>query len=180
MTVHSSSLPKHKGFHDLTNNYNPRRPSPQHSRPQKRTRHRRRPTTLLRNPQTFPTPPPPIRTTPPPPRNTRRSMTIHTASTSSHTRRLKSTTNPLRQETPQHRTARKQPLALHVFFVRCAEGRGFAVGDFDDVGGVGRVAERRAGKAGGVDGDGAHGGEEGDHEFVAAGLAEGFVGEVGL
>ena len=54
------------------------------------------------------------------------------------------------------------------------------VGDFDDVGGVGRVAERRAGEAGGVDGDGAHGGEEGDHEFVAAGLAEGFVGEVGL
>jgi hypothetical protein len=64
--------------------------------------------------------------------------------------------------------------------VRCAESGCFVVGDFDDVGGVGRVAEGRAGEAGGVDGDGAHGGEERNHEFVAAGLAEGFVGEVGL
>jgi hypothetical protein len=54
------------------------------------------------------------------------------------------------------------------------------VRDFDDVRRVRRVAERRAGMTGGVDGDGAHGGEEGDHEFIAAGLAEGFVGEVGL
>ena len=103
-----------------------------------------------------------------------------TSTTSSYARRLKSTTDPLWQETPQRRPAREQPLALDVFFVRCAEGRGFGVGDFDDVGGVGRVAERRAGMAGGVDGDRPHGGEEGDHEFVAAGLAEGFVGEVGL
>lgn len=84
-------------------------------------------------------------------------MATHSRNSRS-TRRLKSTTNPLRQETPQRRTRREQSLTLHVLFVCGAERRGFAVGDFDDVGGVGRVAERGPGEAGGVDGDGAHGG----------------------
>lgn len=64
--------------------------------------------------------------------------------------------------------------------MRCARSASFLIRNFDDVGWVCWVAERGACESGCVDGDCTHCCEQGDHEFVAAGLAELFVCEIGL
>jgi hypothetical protein len=80
----------------------------------------------------------------------------------------------------ERRFGGEEAFALEVFFAGVAESGGFRVRDGDAVGWVVGAADGGVVAAGRVDRDAAHGAQELAHEFVAADLAEVFVGEVGL